>query len=70
MADVMAATQSEHWIETNVYDDWIAEAEKQLAAILREFYWRRRHLGPMLEDDSKEIEGEYHEVPSTDGKAK
>jgi len=68
MADVMAATQDEHWTEINVFDHHIAEAEKEAAAILREFHWRRRNLTPLL-DDAKEIDGECQDMTSTDGKA-
>jgi hypothetical protein len=69
MADVMAATQNAHWTATNVYDHQIAVAKKEAAAILREFEWRRRKFTRMLEDETKEIEGEWHEIPSAEGEA-
>jgi len=68
IADVMMATQNEHWTETNVFDYHIAEAEKGAAAILREFERRRRKLAPLLKD-AKEIDGECQDMTSTDGKA-
>jgi hypothetical protein len=69
MADVMMATQNEHWTETNVIDHHIAEANKEAAAILREFHWRRRHLSPLLEAPKKVIDGECEDITSTDEKA-
>ena len=49
MTDVMAVTMTEHWKVIGDFNRGIATLEAEAAAILREFYWIRRTLGPELE---------------------